>query len=153
MILPSSDVLHEMPIGSSDLLVGDRQILILVGGEGSPFIDVAFLSFLVIVFLDDRLGFSPAYEIEEALGLESQLESSLHLDAFEDFLLSGDIGIRPYLHRHAVFEIIVIDSTCALRSAGSTPSCASASARMSITSAYRRTIRFIGEPHHEPLMR
>ncbi len=132
MFLPSSYVLLIMSIGSSHLFMRDRQILVLIGGKLSRCVDTAVVGLLEIIAVDHLFRFTPAYEVEETLGLHGEFQTALHLHLGECVGVVG-IGFDASIAvlRAARLRIWL---TIAIASA-SRPSCAKASARISSTSA------------------
>ena len=69
----------------------DRQVLVLVLREHGSLVDIAFLSFFIVVFLYDGLGLAPSNQIKEPLGLHRHFQTALHLHALEYFVLTRHI--------------------------------------------------------------
>ena len=92
-----------MTIGSSYLLVGNGQVLILVGSELRTSKEVHCTALVRIELVDDRGCIAPAYQVEEALRLHGQLQTTFHLDNPDGLVFA----IGAVVHAYSIVDTIL----------------------------------------------
>ena len=85
-----------MTVRGGNLLVRNRQILILVCREGRTLQEVHRLALVGIELVDDTGGITPAHEVEETLTLHGQLQATLHLHNLHGLILVISTSIFTY---------------------------------------------------------
>ena len=103
-----------MSIGSCYLSVWNGQVLVFVLSEMSSCVYGAVVGLLSIVLVEDLVGFSPAYEVEESLTFHAHLQATLHLDNLQRLSLVVVAFVGGDIHLHAIVVLIVGDDAGAL---------------------------------------
>ena len=102
-----------MTVGSGDLLKGDWQVFVLVGGEMCRQIDGAIIGFLGVILVDNLGCLAVTYKVEETLRFHTEFKAAFHLDDFDCRFLVVTAFVVGDIHLDTVSVFVRIGELCA----------------------------------------